>query len=106
MKRKREQNGDIAVYFDLSNRFESARALFRHIVDSVAASISEGTQTLISDIDRQRKDIRVEPNVEYDRHLRLILKAVGDRRIIIIFDEIDSLVSVAYSDMVFAQIRS
>jgi tetratricopeptide (TPR) repeat protein len=106
MKRRREAKGDLVVYFDLSNRFANARALFRFIIDSILEADPKLRNSLSSNILGQRALEEIEPNLEYDRHLRQILREAKDRRIIIVLDEIDSLISVPYSDTVFAQIRS
>lgn len=105
MKRRREAAGDIVLYQDLSIRFSSARALFRSIVDALI-DLSEASEIVSRQIQTQRREETFEPNQEYDRHLRLLLRSLGDRRVIIVFDEIDSLVSASYSDAIFAQIRS
>lgn len=106
MKRRREELGELVLYKDLSTRFGSSRALFRNIVDSLvelSPSLFESASSVIS---AQRKEEGVEPTNEYDRHIRLLLKSAPSQRIIIVFDEIDSLVSASYSDAIFAQIRS
>lgn len=106
MKRNREKIGDVAVYFDLSNRFDSSRALFRNIVDAVIDAVADMPPSVLDAVNAQRRDADLAANSEYDRHMRLILNNIQERRLIIILDEIDSLVSVPYSDIVFAQIRS
>jgi tetratricopeptide (TPR) repeat protein len=106
MKRRRESLGDIVVYFDLSNRFENARDLFRFIIDRIIESIEDLPAPVVDIIEQQRKEVRAEANLEFDRHLRHVVRALGDRRLIIVLDEIDSLISATYSDSVFAQIRS
>lgn len=103
MKRTRVQ--DLVVYFDLSNRFDSARKLFRYVIDSIVESNAELLDGVMDQIYRQRAMHSLEANVEYDRHLRLILKKCG-KRLVIVLDEIDSLIGCAYSDAVLAQIRS
>jgi tetratricopeptide (TPR) repeat protein len=107
MKRKRQANGDVVPYFDLSNKFASIRPLFRHIVDSLLEATSSLQIENIQDkLDEDRLGDKLEPNIEYDRHLRYILRAVPEHRVIIILDEVDSLVGSSYSDTFFAQIRS
>jgi tetratricopeptide (TPR) repeat protein len=106
MKRQRERSGDIVQYFDLSYRFDTASSLFRYIIDTVIEAAPELFSNVAQRILQQRESVEVEPNIEYDRHLRLLLKAIPDRKLIIILDEVDSLISVPYSDKVFAQIRS
>jgi tetratricopeptide (TPR) repeat protein len=106
MKRRREKLGDLVFYFDLSTRFEDSRSLFRFIIDSIIESDEKIACRLSKKINGQRETQDSSPNLEYDRHLRLILDAAEGRRIIIVLDEIDSLISVDYSDVFFAQIRS
>lgn len=102
MKRRRESFGDLVIYLDLSNRFETVRALFRHIIDRTIQADPECLRTIAA----ERTTSRAEPNLEYDRHLRLILKAAPGRRLILVLDEIDSLTNATYSNAFFAQIRS
>jgi len=102
---KRERKGEIVLYLDLSNRFDSVRAWFRHVIDSLIESYQEIFTDSAAEIAMQRQQIDLEPNVEFDRHLRMLLRTT-DRRFIIILDEIDSLVNAPYSDVVLAQVRS
>jgi tetratricopeptide (TPR) repeat protein len=106
MKRRRESYGDIVTYFDLSNRFESARNLFRHVIDSIIESSPSRFGDLSRIILEQRINAEADANIEYDRHLRMLLRAAASYKVIIVLDEIDSLTSVPYSDLFFAQIRS
>lgn len=100
---KRTRLHDLVLYKDLSLQFDSPRSFFRDIIDSLLESFS--------DFDGVREDIQgarsleVEPNIEYERQLRLLLKATR-KKVIIVLDEIDSLVSSSFSDIIFAQIRS
>jgi tetratricopeptide (TPR) repeat protein len=102
---KRERVGDIVLYLDLSNRFDSARKWFRNVIDSLLESYPNFFEGLEEKIIKQREGSGFEPNVEFDRHLRLLLRSC-DRRVVIVLDEIDSLVGCSYSDVVLAQIRS
>lgn len=102
MKRNRQK--DLVVYFDLSNRFETARGFFRNIIDTIIESAPDDFDS-IDMIDRQRIDNVLEPSVEYDRHLRLLLRICG-KKIVLILDEIDSLIGCSYSDTILAQVRS
>ncbi|MCD5980663.1 AAA-like domain-containing protein [Pseudomonas quasicaspiana] len=100
---KRTRVNDLVLYKDLSTQFDSPRSFFRDIIDSLIESFSE-FQGISSGLVAARSN-EVEPNIEYDRHLRLLLKST-DRKVIIVLDEIDSLVGSSFSDVVFAQIRS
>jgi tetratricopeptide (TPR) repeat protein len=106
MKRRREAHNDIVLYVDLSERFESARACFRHIVDVALETRPTILASAAAVIREQRAGDVPEAAVEYGRHLREILRAAGSSKIIVILDEVDSLVSVSYSDAILAQIRS
>jgi hypothetical protein len=105
-KRLRERKGELVTYFDLSNRFDTARALFRRIIDGVIEADPETFASVEASILTERKQELFEPAVEYDRHLRRLLTSATHPRIIIVLDEIDSLVSVPYSDTILAQVRS
>lgn len=103
MKRRRSARGDVVAYIDLSNRFPNARGLFRHVIDAVVdASFAGALPELIASI--RASDF--EPNVEFDRSLRAILRDNSSTRFIIVLDEIDSLLNVAYSDIILSQVRS
>jgi len=99
---KRTRVHDLVLYKDLSSQFETPRAFFRDIIDSLLESFPElATDSSYSKIE----DLDVEANVEYDRNLRRLLKCTS-KKIIIVLDEIDSLVNSSFSDVIFAQIRS
>ena len=104
MKRRRASCGELAVYIDLSIGFSDSRGLFRHLIDSLleVASLPD----VQAQIESERSDSSLDPSLEYDRHLRRILSAAGKDRVIIILDEIDSLVGQPYSDQVLSQVRS
>ena len=104
MKRRREQAGDLVLYYDLSQPFETARDLFRHVIDGISERIGDGD--LVETISQERARLNLEPNAEYDRHIRLALQLAERERVIIVLDEIDSLVGREYSDRILAQIRS
>lgn len=105
MKRKREQVGDVVSYFDLSSRLESARSFFRSIVDGLLEQIEANLGPERDQIDALRR-ASYEPTTEYERSLRLILRGIGTRKLVVVFDEVDSLIKVSYSDVIFSHIRS
>jgi tetratricopeptide (TPR) repeat protein len=106
MKREREALGDLVPYIDLTNRLASSRALFRNIIDTICNCAPDELRNVLLEIEKQRAETGlVEPILEYDRHLRLILRTLPTTRIIIVLDEVDSMISVDYSDTIFAQIR-
>lgn len=102
---KREYSSEIVLYLDLSIRLDSPRAWFRHVIDSLIDSHESELGHLFPKIEFQRKELDLEPNVEYERHLRMILRETP-KKVIIILDEIDSLVNTPYSDTILAQVRS
>ncbi|MGB3336245.1 MAG: AAA-like domain-containing protein, partial [Devosia sp.] len=105
MKRRRESMGDIVVYFDLTARHDSPRSFFRSIIDVISEQIDSLLGRQIEAIEAIRKSNH-EPIVEYERSLRNILKSIGNKKLVLVFDEVDSLVKVSYSDIIFSQIRS
>lgn len=101
----REFRDDVVLYHDLSTRFSSVRAWFRYIIDALLEGYPDDFQAEAVRIRADRSNLNVEPNVEYDRHIRLLLRAIN-RRVIIVLDEVDSLLTADYSDSIMAQIRS
>ncbi len=106
MKRRVEEEGDIVIYIDLSQRFETARACFRYIIDLAIESRDELFSGLSERIQIERSEAGLDASLEYTRHLRLLLRAVEEKRVVIVLDEVDSLVNAAYSDSVLAHVRS
>lgn len=107
MKRSRESEGDIVVYVDLSQRFKTARACFRHIIDlTLEANDEQAFDAARLQISQNRNAQSADPSLEYTRALRAIMKCVPDKKLIIVLDEIDSLVNAPYSDIILAHIRS
>lgn len=100
---KRTRTEDLVLYKDLSSQFETPRAFFRDIIESILESFPELSVDLPNPLYDQ--ETNVEPNIEYDRNLRRLLKNTS-KKIIIVLDEIDSLVNSSFSDVIFAQIRS
>lgn len=100
---KRTRTDDLVLYKDLSTQFETSRAFFRDIIDSLLESFPELQNNEMSIASLRTNDL--EPNIEYDRHLRMLLKNTR-KKVVIVLDEIDSLVNSPFSDIIFAQIRS
>ena len=90
MKREREQQGELVLFVDLSTHYKTARHLFRAIIDNLTEKI--GLEELAGLINDSRKQ-KLDPHAKYER-------------VIIMLDEIDSLVGHAYSDRILSQIRS
>ncbi|UST93779.1 AAA-like domain-containing protein [Pseudomonas siliginis] len=102
---KRERTEDLVLYLDLSNRFDSARLWFRNVIDMLIEFDPDVFDQHLSLIRKQRESLGLEANVEYDRHLRMLLRSTS-KKLVIVLDEIDSLVGCSYSDVVLAQVRS
>src|SRR3954452_19790098 len=50
MKRNRQAKGDVVHYFDLSTRFDDARALFRYFIDTIISATPD-----VSAVETQRE---------------------------------------------------
>ena len=104
-KRTLETDAVRFVYVDLSvASYHDERECFRQIVDIAIDSHRDLFADLESTIIEKRKQPR-PPNREHDSELRLLLTH-SRRKLVIILDEIDSLVNAEFSDRVFAHIRS
>lgn len=106
VKRNLESIEDIFIYIDLSNPFESAKACFENIVDSILETNEDRLKLASSNIYQRRKELLDTPaHKQHTNELRLILKEIKGK-LVIILDEIDALTKTQYSDQIFAQIRS
>jgi len=105
MKRQRDAVGETVVYIDLSSRFKTARGLFRHIIDTIL-EVLPADDDCTAFITKDRLGSERQPNIEYDRHLRMILRDRVNTKLVVVLDEIDSLVNSPYSDTILAQVRS
>lgn len=104
-KRTLETDAVRFVYVDLSvASYHDERECFRQIVDIAIDSHRDLFEDLEPTIVEKRKHPR-PPNREHDSELRLLLTH-SRRKLVIILDEIDSLVNAEFSDRVFAHIRS
>ncbi|MER8373700.1 tetratricopeptide repeat protein [Mesorhizobium sp. M1406] len=106
IKKKREAEGDVVPYFDLSVRIDDVSSFFRHLIDSIVNGKGAWQNATRNSIIAIRKMGIAEPHREYELSLLEILREIFPRKLIIIFDEIDSVVSTSYSDRLFSQIRS
>lgn len=104
MKRRREAIGDLVLYYDLSIQFKSAQDLFRNVIDGLIERLDD--ESVRVKVEKDRTDLSLDANAEYDRHLRLAVSSTSFDKVIIVLDEIDSLVGHDYSDRILAQIRS
>jgi tetratricopeptide (TPR) repeat protein len=105
-KRELETNNDTFVYIDLSNQFDTARACFENIVDTVIETNPDKFFDIQSQINEKRMAIRDTPaHKQHTSELRFLLNKISGK-IVIILDEIDALTKTDYSDQIFSQIRS
>lgn len=104
MKRKQESLGKFVLYHDLSVKTSDARSFFRSLLDPLIDTLQ--SDELNRSISAVRSEHSADSHREFDRSLRLILASLAQRELIIILDEVDSIVTAPYSDTLFAQIRS
>jgi tetratricopeptide (TPR) repeat protein len=104
-KRTLETPDRIFVYIDLSTQFASAAECFRYIIDTIVRTNRDTFAGLKQRIKDNRAVGALSANKEHEMELLALLRCYAGR-IIIIMDEIDALTDAAFSDQVFAQIRS
>lgn len=103
-KRNLESSERLIIYIDLSNLYENEVDCYRNIIDTII-ELNENIFLEITPHIDQIRGKNTPPHNEYLRSLLLILQKF-DGDVVIILDEIDALKSKAYSDNIFAQIRS
>jgi tetratricopeptide (TPR) repeat protein len=108
VQRQLQGAGRTIVYFDLSAAvYGSAQQYFQHIIDTILEVAEEAlphaTQAIMKR--RQLALATASASSEYDKELRLILRELPGP-LVLILDEVDALAKAAFSDEVFAQIRS
>lgn len=104
-KRTLENDRNLFVYIDLSRSFESERECFRYIIDVAIDSHPSHFDEFRSRFENDRAKASAAPYREHEKEL-LTLLAKCKERLVIILDEIDYLTNTAFSDRIFAQIRS
>ncbi|MER8723932.1 tetratricopeptide repeat protein [Mesorhizobium sp. M1027] len=106
IKKKREAEGDIVPYFDLSVRIDDVSSFFRYLIDSIINGTEQWQSVARTSIKPIRYSGIAEPHREYELSIIEILRIISPKRLVVIFDEIDSVVATNYSDRLFSQIRS
>lgn len=99
-------DGDVFVYLDASNVFDTLSEFFRNIIDTAIQThrdILAPSYTLIQQSRDTFKDMA--PHMEHENELLTLLKAIPGRLVIFI-DEVDALASAPYRDNAFSYIRS
>lgn len=104
-KRDLEGPDNAVIYIDLSAPFESERECFRHIIDTALDTGPSVFATCKTPIFDARRGPLPPSYKEHENELRMLLAAIPGK-LVIILDEIDSLTKGAFSDKIFAQIRS
>lgn len=92
------------IYIDLSSTFfPSIKECFRYVIDS-AIDTNNNFEEIEEKISENREKNKL-PNREHEQELLLLLRQFkGD--IVIVLDEIDSMIKYDFSDQFFSQIRS
>jgi len=104
-KREIENKDNAVIYVDLSAPFETERECFRHIIDTALDSRQDIFLNSKRVIEKTRTEASAAPYREHENELRALLAEI-EGKLIIFLDEIDSLTRTAFSDKIFAQIRS
>ncbi|MFO0573430.1 MAG: AAA-like domain-containing protein [Polyangia bacterium] len=104
-KREMEDENNIFVYVDLTNRLPTLKDCFRNIIDIALESHGELDGKVGQEIRSRRAAYDHPAHKEHEMDLRCLLRAISGK-LVIILDEIDALTSQDYSDQLFAQIRS
>ncbi len=105
-KRRLERSNDVFIYVDLSNPFSEARSCFESIIDTALETYPEKFHDLAIRIADKRKElVNTPPHKQHTSELRQLLQSISGK-LVVILDEIDALTKTAYSDEIFAQIRS
>lgn len=105
-KTELQDENNVFVYIDLTNRLATLRECFRNIID-LALETHEGIgQSVGSEIrGRRTAQLEIPAHKEHEIELKTILRSISGK-LVIILDEIDALTNQDYSDQFFAQIRS
>lgn len=103
-KYKLSNNNKLFIYIDLSSTFfPSIKECFRYIIDT-AIDTNSIFEKIEEEILKNREKNKL-PNREHEQELLLLLQHTkGD--IVIVLDEIDSMIKYDFSDQFFSQIRS
>lgn len=105
-QRTLESTEQIIVYIDVtSSHYDDVRDYFQYIIDTVIESHYESFSHCSEEIQASRKNNNFSPAKEHQNELKFLLK-IFSGKLIVILDEVDSLVRYDFSDQIFAQIRS
>lgn len=101
-KRRLEDENNLFLYVDLSNKFQDIRTCFRNVIDTALRAYPIKLPKEI--IDRSKTN-ELPPHIEHEGELISLLNNIKGK-LVVILDEIDALMNVSFSDDLFAQIRS
>lgn len=104
-KRVHNNQGDIFVYLDVSNKIPDFQLFLRNIIDVAVTQATGIPDAIKKSIFDRRKDCVLLPHKEHEHELATILNHITGK-LVICLDEIDALSSSPYSDQVFSFIRS
>lgn len=105
-QRTLEAPNQVIVYIDVtSSHYDDVRDYFHYIIDTIIESSSNNFNQYENEVRHNRNTLKLAPAKEHQNELKFLLKKF-DGKIIIILDEVDSLVKYEFSDQIFAQIRS
>ncbi len=105
-KRCFRRDGDVFVYLDASNVFETLTEFFRNIIDTAIQTHMEILAPSYALIQKNRDTFKgMAPHMEHENELLTLIKAISGRLVIFI-DEVDALASASYRDNAFSYIRS
>jgi tetratricopeptide (TPR) repeat protein len=105
-KRELENELTVIVYVDCTTLSAGdARSCFRSIIDLSIETNPLLFRNVASEILESRKQQNLSAHKEHESEIRSLFREYGGK-IIFILDEIDALTNSAFSDQIFAQIRS
>jgi hypothetical protein len=105
-KRRLQTEQDVFCYLDLTKKFPSLAHFFEFVIDRILDSHDGLRAATTAEIARIRNESSPElAAVTYERSLLSVLENIPGR-LVVLFDEVDSLATCPFSDRIFSQIRS
>lgn len=105
-KRRLQTKDDVFSYLDLTRRFPTLNDFFEYVIERILDTNLTLREVASEEIARIRRSADgALPAITYEKCLLTVLNYIRGR-LVIIFDEVDSLANCAFSDSIFSQIRS
>lgn len=105
-KKRLQTEQDVFCYIDLTKKFPNLANFFEFVVDRILDSSEALRAASSKEIARLRADSTSElAAVTYEKCLLAVLAHIPGK-LVVIFDEVDSLATCPFSDRIFSQIRS